>query len=98
MIEDSQIIDPLKAHLAPEDLKNMRASSLFFKDQISRKEILKELLKEKMVVKVAAGGDHTIFVTAEGKVLACGWGGHGQLIYFYNISIFKKILKDLIVG
>ena len=36
-------------------------------------------LATRRTVQAAAGKSHTLFVTAAGSVLACGWGRTGQL-------------------
>ena len=41
--------------------------------------LLRGELKNKLVVQVAAGGGHTVFVTADGLVFACGGNYSGQL-------------------
>jgi E3 ubiquitin-protein ligase HERC2 len=41
--------------------------------------LLRGELENKSVLQVAAGNEHTVFVTADGLVLVCGHGGLGQL-------------------
>ena len=101
MIEDTQIIDPLKAHLGSAGLKNMQVSSRFFGAAITRIDILAALLKEKMVVKVSAGWGYTVFVTAEGKVFACGYGGQlglGNENHQYTPQEIKALSDHCVVG
>ena len=42
--------------------------------------LLRGELENKSVLQVAAGSDHTMFVTADGLVFACGDNGNGELV------------------
>lgn len=49
------------------------------------------------VLQIVCGQDHTLFLTEDGKVYACGWGADGQtgLGHNKNVGIPQNVKGDI---